>query len=103
MTSQTWLDSSNSNRPVWTHQLVVVVPDNLTTSDTGFLYITGGGNNHPGTPSATSEDVLFAAISAVETGMMSETWLNLLAYSNFCRHHLCNLISDPESAYCVPS
>eukprot|EP00227_Mantoniella_beaufortii_P010629 CAMPEP_0197600516 /NCGR_PEP_ID=MMETSP1326-20131121/33406_1 /TAXON_ID=1155430 /ORGANISM="Genus nov. species nov., Strain RCC2288" /LENGTH=85 /DNA_ID=CAMNT_0043167623 /DNA_START=30 /DNA_END=284 /DNA_ORIENTATION=+ len=29
LTSQTWLTPAESDRSVWTHQLLVVIPDNL--------------------------------------------------------------------------
>lgn len=73
MTSQTWLTAQDSSRPVWTHQLVVVVPDNLKTLDTSAIYVTGGGNNNPGVPKALSEDLLFSSVLAVETGTICAT------------------------------
>lgn len=41
MTSQTWRDKSEVDRPVWRHWLTLVKPDQVKSS-TGFLYITGG-------------------------------------------------------------
>ncbi len=43
MTSQTWLTEAEVDRPLWTHWLMVVEPDEIR-SDHGFLYISGGRN-----------------------------------------------------------
>ena len=43
MTSQTWLTEAKVDRPLWTHWLMVVEPDEIR-SDHGFLYISGGRN-----------------------------------------------------------
>ncbi len=43
MTSQTWLTEAEVDRPLWTHWLIVVEPDEVR-SDHGFLYISGGRN-----------------------------------------------------------
>ena len=43
MTSQTWLTEAEVDRPLWTHWLMVVEPDEVS-SDHGFLYISGGRN-----------------------------------------------------------
>jgi PhoPQ-activated pathogenicity-related protein len=41
MTSQKWLTEKEVERPLWTHWLTVVRPEQVT-SDIGFLFITGG-------------------------------------------------------------
>ncbi len=46
MTSQTWLDASKVDKPVWKHWLTVVVPDDVKFTK-AFLYITGGNNTDP--------------------------------------------------------
>ncbi|MCI0493032.1 MAG: PhoPQ-activated pathogenicity-related family protein [Planctomycetes bacterium] len=43
LTSQTWRDKADVDRPVWEHWLVVVKPEVLKT-DKAFLIIAGGGN-----------------------------------------------------------
>ncbi len=43
MTSQTWLTEAEVDRPLWTHWLMVVEPDEIR-SDHAFLYISGGRN-----------------------------------------------------------
>ena len=43
MTSQTWLTEAEVDRPLWTHWLMIVEPDEIR-SDHGFLYISGGRN-----------------------------------------------------------
>jgi len=46
LTSQTWLDASKVDKPVWKHWLTVIVPDE-TRYAKAFLYITGGDNTDP--------------------------------------------------------
>jgi len=46
MTSQTWLDASKVDKPVWKHWLTVIVPDDVKFTK-AFLYITGGDNTDP--------------------------------------------------------
>ena len=46
LTSQTWLDAKQVDKPVWIHWLTVVVPDQVSHK-TGFLYIDGGKNTDP--------------------------------------------------------
>lgn len=53
LTSQTWLDASQVDKPVWTHWLTVIVPDQVKHR-TGFLYIDGGANTDPA-PKAAAE------------------------------------------------
>lgn len=43
MTSQTWLTEAEVDRPLWTHWLTVVEPDEVT-SDAALLFIGGGRN-----------------------------------------------------------
>jgi len=73
MTSQQWLDPTRVSRSIWTHQLVVIVPDKLKFNDTAGMYVTGNGNNNPGVPSATDEDILVASILAVSNGIVTST------------------------------
>ena len=44
MTSQTWRASSEVDRNVWWHWMILVKPDDVKTNK-GLLYITGGNNN----------------------------------------------------------
>ena len=69
LTSGTWLTPADSNRYIWTHQLLVVVPWNVNPNhlDSAALWITGGGNGD-GNPSAYDEDVLVCASLATSTG-----------------------------------
>jgi PhoPQ-activated pathogenicity-related protein len=46
LTSQTWLAADQVDRPVWTHWLTVIIPDEVV-HDTAFLYITGGQHADP--------------------------------------------------------
>lgn len=71
MTSQSWLSPHDSTRHVWTHQLVVVVPDNYKAkfNKTAALYITGGNNHHENRkPQNTDQDILMCAAMAVGSG-----------------------------------
>jgi len=71
-TSQTWLTPEDSNRPVWYHIMVVIVPSNLQHTDTSVLWITGGNNNNGGAiPTATDTDLLIVADFAVGTGVIA--------------------------------
>jgi PhoPQ-activated pathogenicity-related protein len=51
--SQTWRTEKDVDRPVWQHLLIVVKPEKVT-SDTAFLYITGGANGKDPPKSADS-------------------------------------------------
>jgi PhoPQ-activated pathogenicity-related protein len=62
LTSQTWLDASQVDKPVWKHWLTVIVPDQVNYQK-AFLYITGGANTDPA-PAKPADR--FAAM-AVET------------------------------------
>ena len=72
MTSQCWLTPADfapgSFGHVWTHQLLVVVPDVPVYSDAAALWITGNGNDSPGVPDASDEDVLVCASLASTVG-----------------------------------
>jgi PhoPQ-activated pathogenicity-related protein len=50
LTSQQWRTADEVDRPLWKHWLIIVQPDQVTTS-TGFLLI-GGGSNGRGAPKA---------------------------------------------------
>jgi PhoPQ-activated pathogenicity-related protein len=54
-TSQQWLTAADSSQPIWTHQLVVIVPTNYDPTSTALLYI-GGGEN-PGQPIKPLDEV----------------------------------------------
>jgi len=70
LTSGSWLTANDSNRHIWTHQMLVVLPTQLNTefNDAAALWITGGGSDNPGVPSAWDEDVLYCASLASSTG-----------------------------------
>ena len=44
LTSQTWLDETVVDRPIWQHRLILTIPRDLATTNIAFLYITGGSN-----------------------------------------------------------
>lgn len=99
MTSQAWLDASLVDRFIWTHLLVVIVPDNLRYNGTALLLVTGGcrpvalqpgklehaapspthppsmcvhtgGYNTDGPPSGDHGDLNLTATIAVENGVL---------------------------------
>ncbi len=45
MTSQTWRTSSEVDKPVWQHWINVYKPDNLKSTSTALLFISGGNNS----------------------------------------------------------
>jgi PhoPQ-activated pathogenicity-related protein len=59
MTSQAWLTTNEFNKPLWTHWVTVVVPDDATNT-TGLLVISGGANNRPA-PTKVDTTVLMIA------------------------------------------
>ncbi len=63
MTSQTWMDASVVDKPVWQHWVTIIVPDGVT-SDTAILFVDGGSTG--GAPSSP-DDVALAI--ALQTGM----------------------------------
>ena len=68
LTSQQWLTSAFSDRPVWWHHVVVIIPNTMDADyeDKTFLYVTGGDNRHPESfPDASDEDCFVAASIAV--------------------------------------
>jgi len=74
LTSQAWLTPGDFVGPIghiWTHQLVVVVPDDgpLAFPDAAALWITGNDNG-AGVPSADDEDILVCASLATTVGIV---------------------------------
>lgn len=55
LTSQKWLSLSDVDRPVWTHSLVMIVPDTVSSA-TGLLFV-GEGKNTDSLPDATDQTV----------------------------------------------
>ena len=74
MTSQTWLTSKDSDRPVWWHILVIIVPKKIQHTDFGFLWITGGNNKNSediNGYNAKNEDIIVGAYQAVHNGIVA--------------------------------
>jgi PhoPQ-activated pathogenicity-related protein len=83
MTSQTWLNDGlftkdSPSASVWVHQLVVIVPSNLSKKkSTGWLWVTGGDNSigkkfTPIDPKSSDRDeVQFSAQIARQTGTVA--------------------------------
>lgn len=70
MTSQKWMDDTITPNPVWTHQLLVILPDNVSYNDTAFMFI-GGGNNGDPDPTLADGDVKRMARIAQHTGSVT--------------------------------
>jgi PhoPQ-activated pathogenicity-related protein len=73
VTSQKWLtpaDFVGSIGHIWTHSVLVVVPNRTKYADAAAMWITGNGNDGAPDqlPSNTDEDVLVCAALAVTTG-----------------------------------
>ena len=73
VTSQAWLtpaDFAGQFGHIWTHQVLVVVPEEINYTDAAALWITGNGNDGAPDqlPDASDEDVLVCASMAVTVG-----------------------------------
>jgi PhoPQ-activated pathogenicity-related protein len=66
MTSQAWLTTNEVDRPLWKHWLIIVRPDNLTSSK-ALLLISGGANggSPPGSADGNLIQVALAAKAVV--------------------------------------
>lgn len=62
MTSQTWRSTSEVDRNVWKHWMVVVKPDNVASTKS-LLYIAGGSNNSPA-PKSGDENIARIAVAS---------------------------------------
>ena len=74
MTSQRWLTDADSDRSIWWHWLVVVVPSNYNehTSRNGTLWITDGKNDHPDeVPDRFNYNMVIASELAMGTGLVT--------------------------------
>lgn len=63
LTSQKWFDANFSSKPIWTHQVAIIVPHDVNKSlDSAFVYMTGHGTPRNGSwPDANDEGLLIAA------------------------------------------
>ncbi|MCG3160006.1 MAG: hypothetical protein JMDDDDMK_01038 [Acidobacteria bacterium] len=61
MTSQTWRSTSEVDRNVWWHWMIMVKPDEVKTSKS-LLYISGGNNNSPA-PKGADQAVIQIAMA----------------------------------------
>lgn len=67
VTSQQWLDSSRAETArdpqnggptdIWTHQVVVLIPNVVKHRNVSMAYLTGSCNNKPSVPKPTDEEV----------------------------------------------
>ncbi|MFN7928158.1 MAG: PhoPQ-activated pathogenicity-related family protein [Blastocatellia bacterium] len=68
MTSQTWRAANEVNRNVWKHWMIVIKPDNVTSTKS-LLYIAGGNNN---SPAPTKPDDAIAQIAVATKSVVTE-------------------------------
>jgi len=68
VTSQQWLTPEDVSLSIWTHFLVVIVPDNVKYKQNATLWICGGGNPLNDLPEASDEDITIAAGIAMAVG-----------------------------------
>ncbi|MDZ7620884.1 MAG: PhoPQ-activated protein PqaA family protein [Candidatus Competibacteraceae bacterium] len=65
MTSQQWRSASEVDRPIWEHEVIILIPDvALDSTKTAVLLIDGGSNG--GTPTTSTPELLGAA--SIATG-----------------------------------
>ncbi|XP_071814493.1 autocrine proliferation repressor protein A-like isoform X2 [Apostichopus japonicus] len=65
MTSQTWLSSTKVTHTKWWHYMTVIIPDEITYTDVGCLYVTGDYNSDaPRNPLQDPEFRLVASLSS---------------------------------------
>jgi PhoPQ-activated pathogenicity-related protein len=62
--SQTWRNDKDVNQTVWQHWLIIVKPEKVT-SDTAFLYITGGRNG--GDPPKSADSLVLQIAEATHS------------------------------------
>ena len=79
--SQTWRTTKDVDRTVWQHWLIVVKPEKVT-SDTAFLYITGG---HNGGDPPKSADSLVLQIAEATHSVVAE--LRMVPNQPLVFHH----------------
>ncbi len=68
MTSQTWRSTSEVNRNVWRHWMIIIKPDEVKSSKS-FLYISGGSNANPA-PSSVDQQI--AQIATMTKSVVTE-------------------------------
>ncbi|XP_077979950.1 autocrine proliferation repressor protein A-like [Glandiceps talaboti] len=68
MTSQKWLTDKDVDRSIWWHYMAITVPDQLTITDTAFMYITGGSNTDGPPDPMGDEELMMTSLFAVTTG-----------------------------------
>jgi PhoPQ-activated pathogenicity-related protein len=67
MISQQWRSAGEVDRPLWTHEVIIVIPRfGLDSTDTAVLLIDGGSNG--GTPTTDVADVEVVGAAAVAVG-----------------------------------
>jgi len=79
VTSQAWRNEDEAyvehndgfRTSVWSHQVLVIVPDKLKIRNKAAIYNTGGCNEHPGIPKATDEEPLFMNAVSEQTGAIT--------------------------------
>jgi PhoPQ-activated pathogenicity-related protein len=77
VTSQTWLSEDEVSISVWTHNLAIIVPDDLRVTDQALMYMTGWDNDGDNTPSPTSEDIILASTLATKTHVIAASMFQI--------------------------
>ncbi|CUG89209.1 GPI-anchored surface protein, putative [Bodo saltans] len=96
LTSLTYLNSSLTDRSVWTHTMVYVVPTKLNEScDTAFVWLTWGSNGDVWKGDAEN-DVDIAVITQVAIG----TGCPAVAIYDIPNQKIC-FYDDPSNPYCA--
>lgn len=97
LTSQRYLNDSLTDRSLWTHTMVYVVPTKLNAScNTAYIWLTWGHNGHPWKGGKDAEnDVDIAVITqvAINTGCPA------VAVYDIPNQEIC-FYDDPSSPYC---
>ena len=60
MTSQAWRSASEVDHPIWTHWVIITVPDHVVTTKTAFLYSDGGSITDPAPTKVSDRNIKIA-------------------------------------------
>jgi len=72
-TSQRWMTPEQVSRSEWWHILVVIIPDNLTSTDTTMLWMTDGDNHGDFQPDLSDYNLLAAGEIAAANGVVTSS------------------------------
>ena len=69
LTSQKWRDEKEVDKPLWKHWLTIIRPETVNY-DTGFMYITGGGNKDWAAPKTS--DIMLTQMALDTNSVVAE-------------------------------